>query len=76
MPGAQRKMISNIWRSVNVSIILSFLHKLIKIHNLVKAGEKHDLLLVISEYFVYQSKNSQCKETHMKAKLNGPLSNH
>ena len=55
---------------------LSFIHKLIRLHNLVKAGHKHDLLLAILEYCVYQSKNSQRKQAHIKVKLNGPLSNH
>ena len=59
-----------------VSITLSFLQKLIKLHNLVKAGHKHDLRLAIFHYCVYHSKNFQCKETHIKVKLNGPLSNH
>ena len=54
-----------------LSVTLSFLHKLIKLHNLVKAGHKHDLPLAIFEYCVYQSKNSQCKQTHMDVKLNG-----
>ena len=53
-----------------MSITLSFLH------NLVKAGHEHDLILAIFEDCVNQSKNSQCKQTHIKVKLNGPLSNH
>ena len=44
MLGATRKMISNKWKSVKVSITLSFLHKLIKFPHLVKAGHKRDLL--------------------------------
>ena len=31
-----------------MSVILSFLHKLIKVPNMVKAGHKHDLLLVLT----------------------------
>ena len=43
MLGAPRKMISNKWKlSVKVIMTLSFLHKLIRLHNLVKAGHKHD----------------------------------
>ena len=38
VPEDPRKMISNKWKSVKVSITLSFLHKLIRLPNLVKAG--------------------------------------
>ena len=76
MLGAPRKTKGNKWKSVKVSITLSFLHKLIKLYNLAKAGHKHDLPLVILEYVVYQSKNSQCEQTLIEVKLNGLLSNH
>ena len=76
MLGAPRKMMSYKWKSVKVIITFSFLHKLIKLHNLVKASHEHDLLLEILEYCVYQSKSSQCKQTHTKVKLNRQLSSH
>ena len=45
--GAPRKMMSNKWKSVKVSITLSFLHKLahklINFHDPVKADHKLDL---------------------------------
>ena len=34
-------------QQIEICITLSSLHKLIKLHNLVKAGHKHDLLLAI-----------------------------
>ena len=71
MLGASRKMIGNKWNSVKVSITLSFSRKLIKLPDTVRAGHKHDLVLAISEYCVYQSKNSRYKQTHMKVTLNG-----
>ena len=58
-------MISNKWNSVRVSITLGHLHKLVD-------GEGN-LSFV---YWVYQSKNSQCKQTHIKVKFSGLLSNH
>ena len=61
---SQRKMISNERKSVKVIITLGFLHKLIKLPNLTKAGHKYELVLAILEYCVYQSKNSQYKHTH------------
>ena len=76
MRGALRKIKTNKWESVKVSITLSFLHKLIKLHNLVNEGHKDDLRLAIFEYCVYQNKNSLCKQINIKVKLNGMLSNH
>ena len=38
----------------NGEYFLSLLHKLIKLPNTVKAGHKHDLLLVIVEYLLEQ----------------------
>ena len=46
-----------------------FFHKLIKRPDPVKADPKYEFLLAIFE-------NSKCKQTHMKVKLNGTLSNH
>ena len=63
MLGAPRKMTNNKWKSFNVSITLTCLHKLFKFHNLVKEGHKDNLLLAILEYYVCQSKYSQCKQT-------------
>ena len=48
--------LSNKWKSVKVSITLSFLLKLIKFYNLVKVGYKDDISLAIFEYCVYQGK--------------------
>ena len=73
MIGASRKVLNNKCKSVQVS----FLHKLIKLHNLVTAGHKHEIyFLAIFENCVYQSKSSRCKLAHIKVKLNEPLSNH
>ena len=74
MLGVPRKLISNKWTSVKVSIVISFLQKLIDGEgNLVKAAYKHDLHLSMFRYCVYQRKHSQCKQTYIKIKLNGPL---
>ena len=69
MLGVPRTMISNNWKYVKASITLDFLHKLVKLHNLVRADHKQDLRLAILEYRIYQGKNSQCKQTHIKVKL-------
>ena len=45
-------MIRNKWKPVKVNITLSFLQKLIRLYNLVKAGHKNELLLAIFEYCV------------------------
>ena len=44
---APRKMTNNKCKSFNVSITLTCLHKLVKFHNLVDEGHKHNLLLAI-----------------------------
>ena len=59
-----------------MSITQGYLHKPNKLDNLVKAGHKRDLLLAIFEHCVYQSKNSQFKQTHIEVKLNEPFSKH
>ena len=62
--GAPTQMVSKKWKSVKVRVTLGFLHKLIKRCNLVSAGHKHDLLLEIFGYGVYQNNNSQPEQTH------------
>ena len=62
--GAPRKISNDKWKSVKVSITVSFLHKLIKLHNLVKAGHKHDVLLAISNTVFTRARTPNLNNPH------------